>query len=34
MLVILGDFYAQIGTEAFLKNVAGKFTLYIETNGN
>jgi hypothetical protein len=34
MLVILGGFNAQIGTEAFLKNVAGKFTLHTETNVN
>jgi hypothetical protein len=34
MLVILGEFNAQIGTEAFLKNVAGKFTLHTETNDN
>jgi hypothetical protein len=32
MLVTLGDFNAQIGTEAFLKNVAGKFTFHTETN--
>jgi hypothetical protein len=34
MLVTLGDFNAQIGTEAFLKNVTGKFTLHTETNDN
>jgi hypothetical protein len=34
MLVILSDFNAQIGTEAFLKNVAAKFTLHSETNEN
>jgi hypothetical protein len=34
MLVILCDFNAQIGTEAFLKNVARKFALHTETNDN
>ena len=33
-LIILGDFNAQIGTEDFLKDVAGKFTLQLETNDN
>jgi hypothetical protein len=34
MLVTLGDFNAQIVTEAFLKNVAEKSTLHNETNDN
>jgi hypothetical protein len=34
MLVILDDFTAQIGTEAFLKDVAGKFMLHSETRNN
>jgi hypothetical protein len=34
MLVIIGGFYAQIGTQAFLQYVAGKFTLHTETNDN
>jgi hypothetical protein len=34
MLVILGYFNAQIGTEAFLKNVSGKYTHHTETNDN
>jgi exonuclease III len=34
MLLILGDFNAQIRTEAFIKNVAGKYTLHTETNDN
>jgi hypothetical protein len=34
MLVILSDCNAQIGTEAFLKNMAGKYTLHTQTNDN
>jgi hypothetical protein len=34
MLVILGDFNFQIGTKAFIKNVAGKFILHTEINNN
>jgi CO dehydrogenase/acetyl-CoA synthase gamma subunit (corrinoid Fe-S protein) len=34
ILVILGDFNAQIGTEAFLKTVAGKYIFYNATNNN
>ena len=33
-LIILGDFNAKIGTEDFLKDVARKFTLHLETNDN
>ena len=34
MLIILGNFNAKIGTEDFLKDIAGKFTLHLETNEN
>ena len=34
ILIILGDFNAQIGTEDFLKDIAGKHTLHTQTNDN
>jgi hypothetical protein len=34
ILVIISDFNVQIGTEAFLKNVPGKYILHTETNDN
>ncbi|KAJ4437402.1 hypothetical protein ANN_17546 [Periplaneta americana] len=34
MLIVLGDFNAKIGIEDFLKDIAGWFTLHLETNAN
>ena len=34
LLIVLGDFNAKIGTEDFVKQVAGKYTLHDETNEN
>ena len=34
MLMVLGDFNAKIGTEDYLKDICGKFTLHLVTNDN
>lgn len=34
MILIMGDFNAQVGREARFTQVAGKHTLYERTNGN
>ncbi|PSN43357.1 hypothetical protein C0J52_15566 [Blattella germanica] len=34
MMIVLGDFNAQVGKESFLYSICGKFSLHEETNNN